>query len=517
MDSPENIFLESSSKLKKEDKLHKLECDENSVAVHNLIDEFISSKSCALDPLLVWDPPTIMRNLSYLPNENSLERLQKLLHKTSSYVKQLQSSRVEVPLNAIIARGRCLRAFPRFIENIHECFAANTKIYADTAACESKSCTSVYSGQKSSLVTLRREESFIENSNKEWSKRELTLKLQQLEAATYMEAYMLSIEAIDQISSIWLKQHKQIALYKKEQFRICNLALLHLLQMSVLERMTTIVMSNTPAGTQTVFSLSSGRNKPETRFQEFEYSLCGIESASEQESCSSSSEGLANVPESLEINAWSKNEIPQYHWNQSTILRLFVEVPKEWNFKRLEKVLRMTDAYEVSLSKRIPKVELLLIKQQAEKLNTFLDIAKNIHLRLFPEALEHMSLEVFVNDEASTEHSFISGVRSLFSTFSSKKASKNLLSQEKSFIWTLEEIEHKKMEIAKASTAQLFPVVALIQQQICAVWAEQYKAIRLLEKQQYRITNLALLKSLKIAVMEQIKAAVALNGHLKIY
>jgi hypothetical protein len=511
MDTPEYGFISAKdpSGQRYEDARGAESASSKALSVDALMKEFVASQCCTIEASLPWSPPIILRNLSFLPKEGNIERLKRLLEKTNGYVRLLESSPIESNIDGIMARAQALRMFPDFMEALHQRFSEHTQIYATLArnplAAKGARGSLNFGRLKGAWIHNDREPLLlaVEQRDKEWSKKIIQQKLNFLLEATYEETQELSIEAIDQISSIWAKQEKQIELYEREQLRLCSLTLLRLLQIHILDRIKEIVAVAAGEGSCSLVTLYTPSEAATQKAGDFQYALCGIESASEQDSCSSSSEGLSRpLKGNFQSCAWDSSGS---RWSQSVVLRLIFEIPMEVRFNRLEKVLQISDTYEHSLSMRIRPVDMYEIKRLGEKLCALLELVGDIYVRLYPQADEHMSLEVNVDSAKPLEKQhLLSGWRHFMTSLGFKKESKTL-SEESSFSWTLDEIKQKKLMVQQAHMEVVELLARQAQDQVCTLWAMHYKAIRQMEKEQYQVSNVALLKALKFAVMEQIK------------
>lgn len=483
-----------------------------------LLEEFYASKHCCIQPGLAWNPSIILSNLSCLPRETDINRLKRLLERTKECEKLLSGQTPQDHMHAIIARARSLKGLPLLVEGIHHRYSmfpqshslATERDLMLPRTRKSSSRRGLYASKQPTKSQSHPVSFIIEQGAREWTEEVIQQKCKELNDTTYEQVRSLSTAVTDQISAIWVKQHKTIGSFKKEQFRICNLALLGSLKMAILERIKEVVKLQSGDEAHRLISLDVSSSEEE-RSPKFHYSLCGLESASEQDSCSSSSEELAHVPVE---SSGSEEQIPEqqplnWRWNQSIVLRLIMEVPTERDFSRLEKLMQITDAYEFSLSERMQVVDLEEIKHRADKFNALALLIDRIYSRLYPCVREGLALEIDTQGESPENHGSLLGLELWMAKFSFRKKPKSSLLEGSSF-WSLPEMLQKIKGVALGDKNELVQLAKIAQDQVSCIWTMQYKAIQQMEREQYRIANLALLCGLKFTIMEQMKISVLL-------
>lgn len=253
--------------------------------------------------------------------------------------------------------------------------------------------------------------------------------------------------------------------------------------------------------------------------EEYPHTLLGLESASELESPSSMFDQMktakTNAVQSKPFEFYESKLCvldPDVPWSPSIVLRNIISVPLETDYHRLEKLLTMTRYYEQTLTNRLPKANVNTIGIFSKQLHALLDLVEKIQKRanfLQPQETSISDADVLVGKENSS--SPMSPFFGLL-TWISHKGHKEEPDHSKLFVdiaeleWSLETIQQQEKILNEANIAGVQKLALLTVEQVSAVWAKQQKAIKLLEKEQFYITNLSLLKVLKIATVDQMES-----------
>lgn len=252
--------------------------------------------------------------------------------------------------------------------------------------------------------------------------------------------------------------------------------------------------------------------------EEYPRTLFGFESASELESLSSVFDQMHFMPvqkkEQLEPPEFYESKLcvlnAEIPWSPSIVIRNIISVPLETDSSRLEKLLLMTKFYEQTLACRTPKANVTLISILSKQLHALADLIEKIQKRI--DFLKTVEAPLSNRHESTDTHNSSSSANSFFGLFTwiSHKGHKEdldpakLLTDPAELEWSLETIQHQEKMLHEVNITGAQKLASLTVEQISAVWAKQQKAIKLLEKEQFYITNLSLLNALKIATEEQI-------------
>lgn len=233
--------------------------------------------------------------------------------------------------------------------------------------------------------------------------------------------------------------------------------------------------------------------------------LLGLESASEQGTFSSETEDSDYMPS--DSSAYTNTSLLGLNgesWNASLVVANLERVPHVTDVEQLQKLLNIVNHHEHKVASYIQPSNIVMISQRAEQLTALSELVERIQLALNLHAAKSNSSTT--NASSKTIYSLFEKMPNLylFKSRPSRILEGSIRVELNAVEWSLLTIKKLIPLLDNAKDDDLRELSRMAAEQICYTWVQQKQDISSLEKEQFYVANLALIKSLKLAINEQL-------------